>query len=203
MRRVPAEGPIHLVNDSLQVSESDSTKVKMSCRIDGKRFPPPPPLWWSKEFAHLLAKRKAAREDAKGAASVAGSSKASSEEPEAKKRKPNDAAEDKAATTTTSAAATTSVAAGSKPEAAAPAAEKPNIPMVRERFVNQKRDVTNVDADKIAYLHIYATKSKETKTREKFSAVEARSYFESFGKIKAFWSKKQVGIGCSAIRAYL
>ena len=158
----------------------------MSCRIDGKRFPPPSPLWWTKEFAHLLAQRKAAREDARDAASKTGSSKAGSEEPEAKKRKPNEPAEESVEGIPTPAVA------ASKPEAAVPAVEKPNIPAVRERFVNQKRDVANVDPEKIAYLHIYATKSKETKTREKFSAVEARSYFESFGKIKAFWSKKQV-----------
>ena len=206
VRRVPAEGPIHLVDDSLQVSETDASKVKMTCRIDGKRFPPPSELWWSKEFSHLLAQRKAARDAKVGP----GSSKASSEEPEAKKRKPNEdgtvAAAQPASTPTAasiSAAAkpatpaAKSAAAPAKP--AAPAAKPtvaatppPSIPMVRERFVNQVRDVTNVDADNIAYLHIYATKSKETKTREKFSAVEARSFFESFGKVKAFWSKKQV-----------
>ena len=207
VKRVPGEGPIHLVDDALQVNESDCSKVKMTCRIDGKKYQPPSPMWWSKEFAHLLALRKAAREGAK----TAGSSKASSEEPEAKKRKPNEPIEAQQiplpsgdegakegsvkkpdAATATTASSTTPAAAAAATTAAAAKVPPPQIPVVRERFVNQPRDVTNVEAERIAYLHIYATKAKENKTREKFSAVEARSYFESFGKIKAFWSKKQV-----------
>lgn len=211
VKRVPEQGPIHLVEDSLQVNESDGAKVKMTCRIDGQRFPPPSPHWWTKEFGLLLAQRRAARDG--GTKESQGSSKCGSEEPEVKKRKPNEATAAQPAKPAATKAAAAKSAAASAPAPAPPkpvatSAEKPpvsaaatapaaltpppNIPAVRERFVNQARDVTDVVAEEIAYLHIYATKSKDTKTREKFSAVEAKSYFETFGKIKAFWSKKQV-----------
>ena len=125
VKRVPEQGPIHLVEASLQVNEFDATKVKMTCRIDGQRFPPPSPHWWTKEFDLLLAQRKAARD---GAKESKGSSERGSEEPEVKKRKPNEAVA--AQKPGNAATATAAPAPAAKPAALKPvatSAEKPPV----------------------------------------------------------------------------